>query len=154
MAEAFLVRIGAPLGLADYVRPLVVDHLIHHHGPKSEFGDTQVRRLARRLSPATIDDLALVMTADSFGRPPLYSPETHNLIEKLRAKSRLLDLAARAPKPILLGRHLIALGEQPGPHFKLMLDDAFEAQLDGMFQNEAGALEWARNRLRRAEHAK
>lgn len=154
IAEAFLVRIGAPVGLADYVRPLVVDHLIHHHGPKSEFGDTQVRRLARRLSPATIDDLALVMTADSFGRPPLYSPETHNLIEKLRAKSRLLDLAARAPKPILLGRHLIALGEQPGPHFKQLLDDAFEAQLDGMFQNEAGAVEWARNRLRRTEHAK
>ncbi|MBL9206639.1 MAG: polynucleotide adenylyltransferase, partial [Opitutaceae bacterium] len=86
--------------------------------------------------------------------PPLYSPETHNLIEKLRAKSRLLDLAASAPKPILLGRHLIALGEKPGPHFKPFLDDAFDAQLDGVFHHEAGALEWAKNRLRRAEAAK
>jgi len=149
-ATSFLRRIGAPLALDTYVVPLVVNHLVHHHGPKSEFGDTQVRRLARRLSPATIDDLALVMAADSFGRPPLYSPETINLIEKLRAKSRLLDVSANAPKPILLGRHLIELGQEPGPGFKPLLDEAFEAQLDGMFVHEAGAIAWAKNQLRRA----
>ena len=152
--DSFLARIGAPLELVEYVRPLVIDHLVHHHGHKSEFGDTQVRRLARRLAPATIDDLALIMTADSLGRPPLSSPETFNLIEKLRAKSRLLDLAAKAPQPILLGRHLISLGEKPGPHFRPILDEAFEAQLDGVFRNESGAHDWARNRLRRSESAK
>src|SRR5262249_18412811 len=97
LAETFLRRIGAPLDLIDYVGPLVMNHLVHHHGPKSEFGDSQVRRLARRLAPATIDDLSLVMSADSFGRPPLYSPETINLIEKLRAKSRQLEISSSAP---------------------------------------------------------
>jgi tRNA nucleotidyltransferase (CCA-adding enzyme) len=149
LAETFLRRIGAPLELAAHVRPLVVDHLVHHRGPKSEFGDTQVRRLASRLAPATIDDLALVMTADSFGRPPLTSPDTMNLIEKLRAKSRQLEIAAQAPKPILLGRHLISLGEHPGPSFKPLLDQAFEAQLDGVFRDEPGAIAWARQVLRR-----
>lgn len=148
LATAFLQRIGAPRELADHVVPLVVNHMVHHHGPKSEFGDTQVRRLARRVAPATIDDLALIMLADSFGRPPLYSPETINLIEKLKAKSRALSIASEAPRPILLGRHLIALGENPGRGFKPLLDTAFEAQLDGMFTDEAGALAWAKNQLR------
>lgn len=147
LADSFLQRIGAPSDIADYVRPLVVSHLVHHHGPQSEFGDTQVRRLARRLEPATIDDLALVMRADSLGRPPLYSPDTHALIHKLQAKSRLLKLADSAPRPLLLGRHLIALGLKPGPDFKPLLDQAFEAQLDGAFLDEAAAIVWAKNRL-------
>ena len=150
LAISFLQRIGAPQATIGHVVPLVVNHLVHHRGPKSEFGDTQVRRLAQRIVPATIDDLALVMLADSFGRPPLYSPETINLIEKLKAKSRALAIASQAPKPILLGRHLIELGEKPGPIFKPILDAAFEAQLDGVFTDEAQAVTWARNHLRRS----
>ncbi len=151
VSSAFLARIGAPHDLEPYIVPLVVNHLVHHHGPKSEFGDSQVRRLARRLAPATIDDLALVMMADTFGRPPLYSPQTINLIEKLKAKSRLLELSSQAPKPILQGRHLIALGQSPSPNFKPLLGEAFEAQLDGVFTNEEGAVRWAKNQLRRGE---
>jgi tRNA nucleotidyltransferase (CCA-adding enzyme) len=49
---------------------------------------------------------------------------------------------------VLLGRHLIALGLTPGPHFKAALDAAFESQLDGAFDDEAGAIEWMRNYLR------
>ena len=46
-----------------------------------------------------------------------------------------------------MGRHLIALGHQPGPKFKPLLDAAFEAQLDGAFSDESGALEWVQTRL-------
>jgi len=148
LAVSFLQRIGAPSLIVGHVVPLVVNHMVHHRGPKSVFGDTQVRRLAQRITPATIDDLALVMLADSFGRPPLYSPETINLIEKLKSKSRALEIASQAPRPILLGRHLIELGEKPGPAFRKTLDAAFEAQLDGVFTHEAGAMAWARNHLR------
>jgi tRNA nucleotidyltransferase (CCA-adding enzyme) len=52
-----------------------------------------------------------------------------------------------APRPILLGRHLITLGLKPGPAMKGILDAAFEAQLDGAFGDENGALAWARLRL-------
>jgi tRNA nucleotidyltransferase (CCA-adding enzyme) len=71
----------------------------------------------------------------------------------MRAKSRQLDLAAKAPQPLLKGRHLLDLGEPAGPHFKAFLDLAFEAQLDGMFRDEAGAMTWARTELRRAASA-
>jgi tRNA nucleotidyltransferase (CCA-adding enzyme) len=142
IAKNFLRRIGAPLELDDPICELVVHHLVHHHGQRADYSDSQVRRLARKLAPATIDDLALVMTADALGRPPLRTPETHALIAQLRAKSRELALADTAPKPIVLGRHLIALGLKPGPDFKPALDAAFEAQLDGAFGDEAGGVAW------------
>ena len=52
-----------------------------------------------------------------------------------------------APRPLVLGRHLVALGHKPGPDFKPILDAAFEAQLDGAFTDEAGGLAWLRHRL-------
>jgi tRNA nucleotidyltransferase (CCA-adding enzyme) len=145
-AKDFLRRIGAPLELDAPVCALVVNHLAHHHG-NTEFTDTSVRRLARKLMPATIDDLAAVMRADSNGRPPLRSPEVHARIDELVAKAHALALADTAPKPILLGRHLVALGRQPGPDFKPTLDAAFEAQLDGAFNDEAGGFAWLRDFL-------
>lgn len=146
LAETFLQRIGAPHALIDRVRPLVAFHMVHHSG-NGEFSDSQVRRLARKLAPSTIDDLCAIMMADSLGRPPLHSPDTHALIEKLRARAHALALETTAPQPILLGRHLLASGLSAGPSFKPILDAAFEAQLDGAFQDEATALIWLRNYL-------
>lgn len=147
IAEAFLRRIGAPLELDAPVRTLVAYHLAHHHGKEGNFSDTQVRRLARKLTPATIDDLAVVMTADSLGRPPLGSEEILKLIAQLRAKAASLAVGDSAPRPLVLGRHLVALGRPPGPDFKPVLDAAFEAQLDGAFADEAGGVDWLRHFL-------
>jgi len=47
-----------------------------------------------------------------------------------------------APKPLLLGRHLIARGMKPGPEFGQLLDKAFEVQLEGGFTDLEGALKW------------
>jgi tRNA nucleotidyltransferase (CCA-adding enzyme) len=141
LAAAFLRRIGAPLDEDAPVAALVVNHLAHHHG-QTELSDSSVRRLARRLAPATLDELAAVMRADAEGRPPLPSAEIHARIDELVAKAHALALADAAPKPILLGRHLIALGLRPGPRFTPVLEAAFEAQLDGAFQNETEAVAW------------
>lgn len=147
LAETFLQRIGAPHELIDHVRPLVMNHLLHHDGP-SEYRDTTVRRLARKVAPATLDDLIAVMRADHLGRPPLVSAETEKRLGHLRVAAQKLVLEHSAPKPIILGRHLIALGCHPGPHFKPALDAAFESQLDGAFYDEPGGIEWMRNYLR------
>lgn len=149
LAESFLRRIGAPLRLDAPVRALVVHHLAHHRG-QTEFSDSAVRRLARRLHPATVDELAIVMRADANGRPPLESPEVHERIEELVAKARALELERLAPQPIVQGRHLLTLGLTPGPRFKPIIDAAFEAQLDGAFADEAGGVAWVRDFLRSA----
>ena len=146
LTETFLKRIGSPHELVEFVRPLVVNHLVHHHG-NIEFSDTSVRRLARRLAPASIDQLGAVMRADHDGRPPLHSPETLQRIDALRQKARDLALVATAPKPLLLGRHLLALGLKPNPGFKAILDAAFEAQLEGAFSDEPNGVIWLRGYL-------
>lgn len=147
LAVTFLRRLGAPLELDAPVAALVVNHLAHHHG-QTTFTDTSVRRLARRLHPATIDELAGVMRADSNGRPPLRSPDTHARIDELVARAHTLALENAAPRPLLLGRHLIQLGHQPGAGFKPVLEAAFEAQLEGTFADEASGRTWLENYLR------
>jgi tRNA nucleotidyltransferase (CCA-adding enzyme) len=147
LADSFLRRIGAPLRFDDPVRALVVNHLAHHHG-QAAFSDAAVRRLARRLHPATIDDLAAVMRADANGRPPLRSPEIHARIDELVGKARALELELLAPRPLILGRHLQALGLKPGPQFKVVIGAAFEAQLDGAFHDVAGGTAWVEAYLR------
>ena len=147
LAETFLARIGAPLDLIPRVRQLVVNHLLHHQGAE-EYRDTTVRRLARKIEPATIDELIAVMQSDHLGRPPLVSAETVRRLDHLRAAAKRLALEHASPKPVVLGRHLISLGLRPGPQFKPALEAAFESQLDGAFHDEAGGLEWMRNYLR------
>ncbi len=146
IAQNFLRRIGAPLDYDASVAGLVIHHLAHHHG-NTEFTDTRVRRLARKLAPATIDDLAVVMRADANGRPPLPSAEIHARIGELVAKAHALAVADSAPTPIVLGRHLIELGMKPGRDFKPIIDAAFEAQLDGAFADEKAGIAWLRHHL-------
>jgi tRNA nucleotidyltransferase (CCA-adding enzyme) len=147
LSDSFLARIGAPLELVDHVRPLVINHLLHHDGP-AEYRDTTVRRLARKITPATLDELMAVMWADHLGRPPLVSVESEKRLGHLRVAAQRLALEHAAPKPIVLGRHLIGLGGTPGPGFKPALDAAFESQLDGAFKDESGGVEWMKNYLR------
>jgi tRNA nucleotidyltransferase (CCA-adding enzyme) len=137
LAEAFLTRIDTPNEIKERVVPLAKHHLAH----LQQVSDRAVRRLANFLQPATIAELCLVMTADHFGRPP--KPRViHEGVLELRAKAEELRLRDSAPKPLLQGRHLIARGMEPGKHFGTVLDEAFEAQLEGGFTDLDGALKW------------
>jgi tRNA nucleotidyltransferase (CCA-adding enzyme) len=46
-------------------------------------------------------------------------------------RARELDVAHRAPEPLLLGRHVLALGVGPGPRVGEVLRQVYERQLDG-----------------------
>ena len=48
-----------------------------------------------------------------------------------RARARARRRACRPPEPILLGRHLLALGLKPGPRVGEILKAVYEQQLDG-----------------------
>lgn len=149
LALAFLARLGSPHDLPPIVAQLVLCHHAHQNTqPGDGYTDAQIRRLARRLAPATIDELALVMIADARGRPPVDPAPTLALIAELRAHAQRLALAVSAPRPLLGGRHLVQLGHTPGPLFRPILDAAFEAQLDGAFADEPGGLAWLQNHLR------
>lgn len=148
LAKAFLRRIGAPLAYDVPVCALVENHHVHDRR-NLPFTDRAIRRLALRLVPATIRDLAVVMAADARGRPPIATDETDQRIAELTRAAAALAFSELAPKPILQGRHLLALGWKPGPSFKPLLDEAFDAQLDGAFADEAGGVSWLQTRLQR-----
>ncbi len=137
LAESFLSRINAPNAIRARVPPLVTNHLAH----LQTITDRGVRRLARRLAPETIESLCVIITADAFGRPPK-PREVPKGARALLAKAAELKVKDAAPKPILLGRHLIELGMKPGPQFTEILDAAFEAQLEGKFADLDGAKAW------------
>ena len=139
--RTFLERMTNQDNLVEEVVPLVREHLKPTILYKADAGAGAIRRLARRVG--RIDRLVRVARADHKGRPPLPFdgfPAGAWLLEQ----ARNLELAAQAPKPIILGRHLIELGLAPGPHFKELLDACFEAQLDGRFADIVGGYEYAR----------
>ena len=47
-------------------------------------------------------------------------------------RARSLGVEHKPPAPILLGRHLIALGVSPGPRMGEILRAVYELQLDGV----------------------
>lgn len=141
-ALKFLERIHAPHAIRDRVPPLVANHLAHMQ-PVTDRG---VRRLAKRLEPETIAGLCVVIAADHSGRPPK-PPCVPEGVKALLAKAEELRVQDSAPKPILQGRHLIAAGMKPGREFKAILHEAFEAQLEGRFNDLDGAEAWLRTRL-------
>jgi tRNA nucleotidyltransferase (CCA-adding enzyme) len=137
LAEAFLERMRAPAAIRERVIALARNHLFH----LQEITDRAVRRLARRLEPDNIDGLCLVMTADSMGRPPRPAVEPEN-VRTLLARAHELEVKQMAPRPILLGRHLIEIGLAPGEQFGSLLAKAFDAQLEGAFADLPGAFRW------------
>jgi len=140
LAEQFLIRIGAPEAIRERVIPLVTNHLAH----LQTLNDRAVRRLAKRLEPATIRDLIVVIIADQFGRPPHPQTISENVLA-LQAKAEELQVESSAPVAILMGRHLIELGLAPGRDFGTILDAAYDAQLEGKFMDLAQALRWLGN---------
>lgn len=138
-ADDFLHRIHAPQAIIRRVRPLVRNHLAHLQVPT----DRAVRRLAKRLIPENIESLTLVMSADQMGRhpKPAVVPES---VRVLARKAAALRVARAAPTPILKGRHLLQLGMTPGPDMGAVLRAAHSAQLDGVFTDLEGALQWIR----------
>ncbi len=137
LAESFLNRIDAPNAIVERVLPLVRNHMAH----LQIVTDRAVRRLAKRLEPENIRGLCVVMTADSMGRPPK-PPQVPRVVVELTAKAQELQVQAGAQKPILMGRHLLELGMNPGKDVGVILHEAYEAQLEGQFFDLPQALQW------------
>jgi len=142
LTRRFLARLTAEAALVEAVVPLVGAHLRPGALYEARAGDAAVRRLARRVG--RIDRLVRVARADWRGRPPL-AAERFPAGEWLLARARALELEAAAPRPLVLGRHLIELGLAPGPDFGPVLAACFEAQLDGAFASLEQGIEFARS---------
>ena len=109
--------------------------LVEHHAVPHRWGrannagqaitDGQFRRLALQVEP---DLLYRVARADCQGRAGSFQPEFEEwFINRVRA----LEIEEHAPEPMLLGRHVLALGLQPGRRVGEITRTVYELQLDG-----------------------
>jgi len=150
-AESFLRRINMHTIDGYDVRGQVIALVREHLKPgeffkkKDEVGDGAFRRLARRCEP---DLLYRVAKADSLGRNATWVPREKwygsEAQEWFIQRARELDVEQRAPDPLLLGRHLLALGVEPGPEVGEITRAVYEMQLDGRVRTVEEAIEEAR----------
>jgi tRNA nucleotidyltransferase (CCA-adding enzyme) len=125
------------------VLAIVKDHLKpgEFYKKRDEVGDGAFRRLARKCEP---DLLYRVARADSLGRndelvprEKWYGAEAQEwFIERVRE----LEIEQRPPAPLLMGRHVLELGLEPGPEVGEITQAVYEMQMD--------------NRVRTLEEAK
>ena len=137
-AESFLDRIRVHTLDGYNVRAQVVALVREHLKPgefykkRDEVGEGAFRRLARRCEP---DLLYRVAKADSLGRNAEWVPREQwygaEAQEWFIERIRELEVERRPPEPLLLGRHLLELGVQPGPRMGEITRAVYEMQLDG-----------------------
>jgi tRNA nucleotidyltransferase (CCA-adding enzyme) len=119
---------------------LVAQHLkpSAFHKASPPVGDGAFRRLAQKVDPEL---LARFARADCHGRGGAFDCSAMDwFIERARA----LGVEHAAPAPFILGRHLIALGVEPGPQMGLLLRALYERQLDGEMTSVDDGLDAAR----------
>jgi len=150
--EEFLDRLGIhTIGGYD-VRSQVIALVRFHLKPgefyKSKPGDGAFRRLARKVEA---DLLYRVAKADSLGRNADWVPRDKwfgsEAQEWFIERVRELEVENSAPKPILMGRHLIELGMSPSPKFKKIIEQVYELQLDGKISDIESAIAEARKMI-------
>ena len=126
---------------------LVREHLKpgEFYKKRDEVGEGAFRRLARRCEP---DLLYRVAKADSLGRNADWVPREKwygaEAQEWFVQRAKALDVENRAPDPLLLGRHLLELGVQPGPRMGEITRAVYEMQLDGRVRTLDEAISEAR----------
>jgi poly(A) polymerase len=115
---------------------LVANHLRH-----VQAREMRVSTLRRFLGEPRIGELLDLVRIDALsGSGDLSSWEF--------CQERLRNLAAgdHRPAPWLRGRDLIALGYTPGPGFRRILDEAYDAQLEGEIDSADAARSWVRTK--------
>ena len=127
----FLGRLRAPSALV-----AAVEVLVHHHLAPANFvsqaaSPRAYRRLARKLDAGGMNARILhrLAEADHFGcgTPEGQSREFPFGAEFLR-QAELLELEEAGEPDVVLGRHLIVRGQEPGPGFAEILERCREIQ--------------------------
>mgnify|MGYP003336347507 CR=1 FL=1 len=100
--------------------------------------DGEFRRLALQVEP---DLLYRVARADCLGRTRDPQPVAE---EWFSARVTALGIQTQAPAPFLQGRHLLALGLEPGKRIGEITRAVYDLQLDGAVTSLDAAIEAAR----------
>ncbi len=142
--EQFLKRITNDRNLIEKVKTLVKEHLrpIQLYNARNIINKSTIKRLSMRVN---ISNLVLLAKADYFGRSiSKIGKSSFDAGNWLLLEAEKMAVHEDGPKPLLLGRHLLAIGMKPGPKMGILLKKAFEKQLNGDLEKEEDAISWAK----------
>ncbi|HVH55762.1 MAG TPA: CCA tRNA nucleotidyltransferase [Vicinamibacterales bacterium] len=131
------------------VRKQVLGITAHHLKPgmfgmsKTPVSDGAFRRLAQKVD---LELLAILARSDCMGRTGNFDCSS---MDWFLERARQLGVQHAPPPPLVLGRHLLALGMQPGPRVGELLRAIYERQLDGTITTTDEGLAFAREYNRR-----
>ena len=143
-AHAFLDRLNVHSVEGYDVRQQTIGLVANHlkpgmwHKVRDEVGDGAFRRLARKVD---LELLARLAKADCRGRP---GPFDCSAMDWFLSRARVLGVEHSPPARLLLGRHVLALGLEPGPRIGRILSEVYEQQLDGAIATVEDAIEAAK----------
>jgi tRNA nucleotidyltransferase (CCA-adding enzyme) len=126
------------------VRREVLGMVAHHLKPlefwktRDQVGDGAFRRLAAKVDLELLGRLA---KSDCLGRTGRFDCSA---MDWFLERARGLGVEHAPPAPLLLGRHLLALGMKPGPQIGEILKAVYERQLDGEIGTTEEGIELAR----------
>jgi tRNA nucleotidyltransferase (CCA-adding enzyme) len=126
------------------VRRAVLGLVAHHLKPSAfrksttPVSDGAFRRLAQKVDLAL---LARFARADCHGRTGHFDCSAMDWFEE---RARALGVEHQPPAPLVLGRHLLALGVLPGPRVGEILKAIYERQLDGEITTTEEGIELAK----------
>lgn len=130
-ATAFLDRLNVHTLDGYDVRRTVLGLTAQHlkpgmfHKSPTPVSDGAFRRLAQKVD---LELLARLAKADCLGRTGTFDCSA---MDWFLERARALGVEHAPPAPLLLGRHLVALGVTPGPEIGRLLKLVYERQLDG-----------------------
>jgi len=132
MAREICRRLRRSGDTSEKVAWLVKNHLRH-----MQASEMRVSTLKRFLGEPEIESLLEVVRIDA-------SSGSGDLTSWQYCVDRLAAFSAEEVRPdaLLRGQDLIDLGYTPGPGFKRLLDEAFDAQLEGEFHDASSARDW------------
>jgi len=123
-----------------------VGYLVQQHLRPASSREMRLSTLKRFLAIDGIEELLALTRLDA-----LASNKDLSHYDFCQQKLREISVEELRPPPLLRGHDLIALGLEPGPRFKRILDEIVEAQLEGRLQDREQAMTWLRTRLSQAE---
>jgi tRNA nucleotidyltransferase (CCA-adding enzyme) len=144
MSKDFLGSIGFHEDLVIPISNLISNHLAGINislitAPSGRI--KYVKKLSKKLFPATIQQLLHVMDADINGRGFEELKESTGRKE-ISDVAKDLDIVTKQYEYLLMGRHLIEQGLKPSATFGTILKVSYEAQENGEFDDVEGAKKW------------
>ena len=135
MAREVLLRLKAPNSLIEAVYACIDNHMNFMN-----VRNMRLSTLKKFLSRPTFADEMELHRVDC-----LASHGDVSNLDFLRQKQKEIPIGEIKPDPLLTGKDLIALGFSPGPVFKKILGEAYDAQLEGKISSKPEAVRWVNN---------